>query len=238
MHKTNAHYEAGGKPDPELIQRVGAMVGGLIQAGILKGGDGLGPSAQGARVRVGRGGATVAKGPFRGGAVPARYAMYRAGTVDEAADLGARFGKIFGEATVDVRPVNEAWDLGFAPKPEGLTTRRYMAVVQADAASEAGQPAGAERQAALQGFRQDLEKSGAFLGLERFEPSKKAKRLSASEGKKKIAVLDGPFTETKELIGGFVIVELASIEEAVPWARQYLEQVDTEEVDIRGLAED
>ena len=38
MHKTNAHYEAGGKPPPELIQRVGGMVGELIAAGILKGG--------------------------------------------------------------------------------------------------------------------------------------------------------------------------------------------------------
>lgn len=235
MHKTNAHYEAGGKPGPELIQRVGAMVGEIIKAGILKGGDGLGPSSQGARVRTGSGGTAVGKGPFAGGAVPARYAMYRASSVDEAAGLAGRFGNIFGEGTVDVRPVNEAWDLGFAPKPAGLTTRRYMAVRHADAASETGAPLTDEQLSSLQAFQGELEKNGAFLGMEHFEPTRKGKRLTASEGKRKISVLDGPFTETKELIGGFVIVEVPAIEEAVAWARKYIEQVDTDEIDVRGL---
>jgi hypothetical protein len=238
MHKTNAHYEAGGKPSPELIQRVGGMVGELIGSGVLKGGDGLGPSAQGARISLAGGRTQVRQGPFDGeGALPARYAMYRAASVEQAADLAARFGRIFGEVTVDVRPVNEAWDLGFAPKPEGLTTRRYMAVVNADAASEAGMALNAEQRAALKAFAEDLERAGAFLGMECFEPSRRGKRLRASRHKANAPVLDGPFTETKELIGGFVLVEVPSIEEAAAWARKYIDVVDTEEVDVRGLAE-
>ena len=43
MHKTNAHWEAGAVPGPELIERVGAMVGELSQAGILQGAEGLRP---------------------------------------------------------------------------------------------------------------------------------------------------------------------------------------------------
>lgn len=239
LHKTNAYYEAGGLPGPELIQRVGAMVGELIGAGILKGGEGLGPSSQGARIHAGPGGGTrIRKGPFGGeNVLPARYALFRAASVDQAADVAARFGRIFGEATVDVRPVNEAWDLGFAPKPEGLTTRRYMAVASADAASEAGEALSDGQREALRAFRQDLEGQGAFLGMERFEPSRKGKRLRASEGKTKVAVLDGPFTEAKELIGGFVIVEVPAIEAAVVWARKYIQDVETEEVDVRGLEE-
>jgi hypothetical protein len=238
MHKTSAHYEAGGKPGPELIQRVGGMVGELIGAGILKGGDGLGPSSQGARVRVAAGKVSVQKGPFSGaGALPSRYALFRAATLDQAADRAARFGGIFGDATVDVRPMVEAWDLGFAPKPEGLTGRRYMAVVAADASSEGGTALRPEQRSALKAFAEDLERAGDFLGMEAFEPSRKGKRLRAAGGNGKAALLDGPFTETKELIGGFVIVETPALEDAVGWAERYLAVVDTEEVDVRGIAE-
>lgn len=238
MHKTSAHYEAGGKPPPELIQKVGGMVGELIAAGILKGGDGLGPSSQGARVRVAGGKASVQKGPFSGaGALPSRYALFRAATLDQAADQAARFGGIFGDATVDVRPMVEAWDLGFAPKPEGLVTRRYMAVLAADAASEGGAALRPGQQDALKAFAADLGRTGDFLGMEAFEPSRKGKRLRAAGGKGKPALLDGPFTETKELIGGFVLVETPGLAEAVGWAERYIGVVDTEEVDVRGIAD-
>jgi hypothetical protein len=238
MHKTNAHYEAGGKPTPELAQRVGAMVGEMIGAGILKGGDGLCPSSQGARVRLAGGVASIQPGPFPGNdALPSRYAVFRAAGVDQAAEIAGRFGRIFGDVTVDVRPAVEAWDLGFAPKPEGLTTRRYMAVVIADPAGEAGAALRPEQRAALQAFQADLDGAGAFLGMERFEPSRKGKRLRSAPGQAKAAVLDGPFTETKELIGGFVIVETSSIAEAVEWARKYIAVVDTAEVDVRGISE-
>lgn len=236
MHKTNPYYEKGGLPPADLIQRVGAMVGELIAAGILKAGDGLAPSSQGARIRLAGGKADVTPGPIDGdGALPARYALFRASSVPEAAERAARFGRIFGDVTVDVRPVNEAWDLGFAPKPEGLTTRRYMAVVQADAKSETGAALSADQQEALRAFAEDLERVDAYLGMEHFEPSSRGRRVRASEDKKKIAVLDGPFTETKELIGGFVTIEAPEIEDAVGWARKYIENVDTAEVDVRGL---
>lgn len=246
MHKTNAHWEAGAKPTPELIQRVGGMVGELQRSGVLVAGEGLGPSSQGARVRPAKGDRAVTPGPFGGeGSLPARYAMFRAATVDQAADMAARFGRIFGDVVVDVRPVNEAWDLGFAPKPEGLATRRYMAVVNADPASEAGAPLSPEQKSALKAFADELAGMGAFLGMEHFEPSAKGKRLRPPAGpagsgapasKAKCLVLDGPFSETKELIGGFVTVEAPTMEDAIHWARKYVEAVDVEEVDVRGLA--
>jgi hypothetical protein len=237
MHKTDAHWEGGAKPTPELIQRVGGMVGDLVKAGVLVAGEGLGPSSQGARVTLANGRATVSPGPFEGaGALPASYAMFRAGSVDEAADVAARFGRNFGDVVVDVRPVNEAWDLGFAPKPEGLTTRRYMAVVNAHAASEAGAALGAEQVAGLKAFSDGLGSSGAFLGIGRFEPSSQGKRLRRPGPKEKHLLVDGPFSETKELLGGFVTVEVASLEEAVRLARKYVEAVETDEVDVRGIA--
>src|SRR5262245_26583298 len=108
MHKTNAYWETGAKPKPEEMQRVGRMVGELQMSGALKSGEGLAPSSQGARVRFVKGDASVAHGPFGGkDALPARYAMYRASSVDQAAEIAARFGRIFGDVTVDIRPVNE-----------------------------------------------------------------------------------------------------------------------------------
>jgi hypothetical protein len=164
MHKTNAEWEAGAKPTAELAQRVGAMVGELRRSGILLAGEGLGPSSQGARVRLDEGAAMIEPGPFgREGAVPARYLIFRSGTVEQAADVGARLGRIFGDVVVDVRPVNEPWDLGFAPRPDGLTTRRYMAVVNADATSESGAPFAADRRAALERLVEELRATDAFL---------------------------------------------------------------------------
>ena len=237
MHKTSAQWEAGAKPSLDVIQRVGAMVGEMRDAGVLLAGDGLAPSAQGARVRLSAGEATVTPGPFDGaGALPARYALYRAATIDEAAGLAARFGRIFGDGVVDVRPANEPWDLGFGSKPAGLETRRYMAVVNATGASEAGTPLGPAASAALDAFAGELGRSGALLGIEHFEPSARGKRLRPAAGSKaKRVVMDGPFSETKELIGGFVTVEVPTIDDAVRWAQLYAEVVDVEEVDVRGL---
>jgi hypothetical protein len=251
MHKTDAKYEGGAKPTLEEAQRIGEMVGALVQSGVLVGGDGLGPSSEGARVRLSQGKSSVTPGPFKGtDAFPARYAMFKASSVEQAADYGARFGRIFGDVVVDVRPVNEAWDLGFEPKPEGLTTRRYMAVVNADAVSEAGAPLSEAQEAALKAYVDELTKADAFLGMEHLEPSRKGKRLrrtagaagsggsagsATPAGKAKFAVLDGPFSETKELIGGFAIVEVPSIEEAVRLALDYGQAVDVEEMDIRGF---
>src|SRR5262245_58189441 len=186
MHKTNAHWEAGAKPTPEVMQRVGQMVGALQASGALKSGEGLGPSAQGARVRLAGGNASVARGPFDGkNAFPARYAMYHASSVDHAAEIAGRFGRIFGDVTVDVRPVNEMWDLGFAPKPEGLTTRRYMAVVNADAASESGKPLSSTQTADLKAFSEELGSRKLFIEVQHFEPGRKAKRIRPDPATKK-----------------------------------------------------
>lgn len=238
IHQTNAHWEAGAKPTPELIQKVGGMIGGMIAAGVLKGGEGLGPSSQGVRVRISGGKPTAAPGPFSGGnPFPARYALFRAADAKEAGERAGRFGAVFGDVTVDVRPVNEAWDLGLVPKPADLADRRYMAVVNADAASESGAPLRPDQKAALTEFADGLP-PGAFLGIGHFEPGSKAKRLVAAPGKAGKPILrDGPFTETKELIGGFVIVEVPGIDQAVEWAARYLADVETGAVDVRGLAD-
>jgi len=238
MHKTNREWETNEnqKVTPEEAKVIGEMIGELKSSGAMLSGEGLGRSVKGARVKLTHGDRTVTPGPFSGeGALPARFAMFRAESVDQAADFATRFGRIFGDVVVDVRPLNEAWDLGFAPKPPGLKTQRFMAVVNANAASEAGAPLSSEQKSALKAFSEELGRSGAFISIEHCEPSSKGKRLRGRGRPMKHDVLDGPFVETKELIGGFVIVDVPSIDDAVRIAQRYVEAVPVEELDVRRL---
>lgn len=236
MHATNAHWESGAKPTPEVIARVGEFLGPLVQSGVLQGGEGLRASSLGARVRSERGRCEVTPGPFKPAAKtpPAGFEIVRVASLDEAVRWSRRIAEILGDAFVDVRPVNEAWDIGVAPKPEGLTTTRYLAAYSTPA-SEGGSFPTSEQRTALSKLREEMRSAGVLLKSATMWPSAKGARLSRS--KEKIVVTDGPFAEAKELIGGYGIVEVASLAEAKDIAQRYLGCVDTDEVDIRVLEE-
>jgi hypothetical protein len=65
-------------------------------------------------------------------------------------------------------------------------------------------------------FNEDLHKAGVLVASEGINPGRPGARVGVAGGKRK--VLDGPFAETKELIGGFYIVDVASLDEAISWA--------------------
>src|SRR4051812_18988439 len=93
---------------------------------------------------------------------------------------------------------------------------RVMVIVKASKASEAGQMPDGQLLTAMQAFNEELVKAGVMLGGEGLHPSSKAKRVRF-EGEKR-TVVDGPFVETKELIGGFWLWQVKSMDEAVEWA--------------------
>ncbi|MFZ5897026.1 MAG: YciI family protein [Myxococcota bacterium] len=74
----------------------------------------------------------------------------------------------------------------------------------------------AELFAAYQKYHKDLKQSGALLGGEALQSSAKGARIRVEGGKRK--VLDGPFSESKEIIGGFFLIEAKSHEDALEWA--------------------
>jgi len=80
----------------------------------------------------------------------------------------------------------------------------------------------------------ELKAKGTFLMGEVFRPTSQAKRIP-NEVKRRI--MDGPFAESKELISGFVTLEIGKIEEALPWAERYLDAVGNIELDVRPLYE-
>lgn len=232
MHKTNARYEAGEPPSEDIINRVGALVGDLSAGGLLVAGEGLRASSEGARVRLDDGRVEVTNGPFTGGnELPSGFTIVRAGSLDEAVDWAAREAGVLGHVEVDVRPVTEPWDIGLAPPPASPGGRRYMALRKATPGSEAGTSPSASQRAARASFVASSPMK--VLTTQTLRPSARGRRYRNSQDG--VSATDGPFAESKELVGGYVIVRGGSLDELQPWVVRYLEDVDTTEVDVREV---
>ena len=111
---------------------------------------------------------------------------------------------------------------------------RFMVMVKATKESEAGVPPSTELLAAMGKFNEELVKAGVMLAGEGLHPSSKGARVRFSGDKR--TVIDGPFTETKELIAGFWLWEVASLEEAIDWVKRCPNPHEGEsEIEIRQL---
>lgn len=235
MHKTNPRWEAGEIPSAELIDRVGALLGELATAGVLQAGEGLRASSEGVRLCFSRGKRTVIPGPFKGdNELPAGFTLLGAKSMDEAIDFASRQAEALGDVEIDVRPVTEAWDIGMVPKPEKVATRRYMALRKATADTEAGASPPAQR-AEMARLVEEGRRAAIHLATETLRPSARGRRYKNSRAG--VRVTDGPFTESKELIAGYVIVKADSLDGAGRLAERYLAVVEAEEVDVRELEE-
>ena len=95
---------------------------------------------------------------------------------------------------------------------------RVMVIVKASKESEAGKMPSTELLTAMGRYNEELVKAGVMLAGEGLRPSSKGKRVRFS-GKSR-TLIDGPFAETKELIAGFWLWQVKSMEEAVEWARR------------------
>jgi hypothetical protein len=94
-----------------------------------------------------------------------------------------------------------------------------MAIVKATADSEAGKMPSQEMLAAMGEFNEEMAKAGVMLAGEGLHPTSKGARVSfGGDGER--AVIDGPFAETKELIAGYWLMQVRSLEEAVEWMKR------------------
>lgn len=92
----------------------------------------------------------------------------------------------------------------------------------------------AETVARMMKFNEELAKAGALIALDGLHPSSKGARVSFTGGKHRVT--DGPFTEAKEVIGGYWIIEAKSKEEAVGWARR-CPAADGDVIEVRQVFE-
>ena len=113
---------------------------------------------------------------------------------------------------------------------------RVMVMVKATKESEAGEMPGTELLAAMGKFNEALVKAGVMLAGEGLHPSAKGKRVRFSGPQR--SVVDGPFSETKELVAGFWLWQVKSMEEAVEWVRRCPNPMEGEsEIEIRPVFE-
>jgi hypothetical protein len=95
---------------------------------------------------------------------------------------------------------------------------RFMMIVKANKDSEAGVMPSEELLSAMGKYNEELMKAGVLLDGAGLKPTSKGARVRFSSGKP--TVIDGPFTEAKELIAGYWIIQVKSREEAIEWARR------------------
>jgi len=93
-----------------------------------------------------------------------------------------------------------------------------MAIIKANKESEAGAPLRWELIEPMIKFNEEMVKAGVMLAAEGLQPSSNGARIRFDHGKR--SVIDGPFAETKELVGGFWLLEVKSKEEAIEWMRR------------------
>ena len=96
---------------------------------------------------------------------------------------------------------------------------KFMLILKATKDSEAGKMPSEESISAMVKYNQEQAKAGILLDAAGLYPSSTGARINVSAGGKK-TVVDGPFTESKELVAGYWIIQVKSIEEAIEWAKR------------------
>jgi hypothetical protein len=238
--KGSKDYEVGVWPDAKLESELAKWTQELVKAGARLEGGRLQPSSKGVRVRYAGGKFTLTDGPFpETKEVIAGFCLIQAKSLDEAIEWTKRVP--FQEGEIELRPLYELFDFPVDPaekpddwreKEEQLRTApptrkpgtiRYMGLVKADKDTEAGVLPDEKSLATMGAFLEEGAKAGVFLSGEGLQPSSKGARVRFSGSNR--LVTDGPFTETKELVGGYAILQFASKAEAIEWTKRFV-QVD------------
>lgn len=228
MHKEGGDMDAS--PSPELIARMGSLVEEMTRAGVLVAAEGLQPSSMSVRLKFSRGERSVTPGPLAGSnEVLAGFAVVRMKSMEAAIEWASRLGKAAGDAVIDIGQVKEPWDIGLCPRPPEQATR-FLIMLKADEKSEAGIPPNPEVMKFMNELGEEAATTDAALASHWLQPSSKGARLRFAAGKR--SVIDGPFTESKELIGGFCIVQVTSREDAFEWAERFAQVLGSFRVGI------
>ena len=151
-------------------------------------------------------------------------------TREEGIGWAERYGKILGDGELEVGKLNEPWDIGLMPAPENPPLQ-VLLIDKADQATEAGGRS-ATQKAALSRLEREMTEAGVLVRAIKLQPSATARRLVFTNNQ--MRMLDGPFAESKELIGGFAVMELSGMDDAIEMCQRYGEILGgTLEIDVR-----
>lgn len=207
LEDEGAHASQSPREIAELLDRQARFADELRRTGRLRDSGRFRPSKHGVRVH----GASVDRGPFaEDGRAMNAYYWLDASSLDEATQLVAEYPGLPTD-TVDVRPLlRGSVDAGKDDKPGKI----FAFAVLGNAASEDGWKAVMER---IDAETRGTLTGDAFIGGLRLQPPTTGRRIAARSGDRR-AMFDGPFLESKEVIGGLFLVRMMSIDEAVEYA--------------------
>ncbi|NHZ83134.1 hypothetical protein F2P44_28240 [Massilia sp. CCM 8695] len=238
--RSDPAHEAGLPLSPAGRAAFASYAGAMADAGILRACEHLLPSASGVRLSIASGGVTRADGPFpEARAVLAGFAVIDVASKEEALEWAARWpsGEA-GAAEVEVRlsgcPGGCA-DVHAAGQPDA-PGQRYAILLRSSIDLENETPVARARLDALDAHNAAEARAGVLLGADGLRSSALGVRVRMASGK--LTVVDGPFTEIKEMIAGYWLIRAPSLPDAIAWATRNPYPVGPPvEVEIRQLAE-
>jgi hypothetical protein len=208
----HAHASQSPKAMSELIEKSATYADELRRAGRLEDSGRLRPSTEGKRVRREGDRLEVQGGPFaEEGKALGGYYWVQASSLDEATELAAK-APVLSSDEIDVRQVMK----GMCPKDKSAKPGKLFACAVLGATKT--EEAWVEVMDRIDEETRGRLPEASFLGGLRLEPPRSGRRI-ATRGEKR-ATFDGPFLESKEVIGGLFFVRMASIEDAVRWAAE------------------
>ncbi|MDM7917500.1 MAG: YciI family protein [Candidatus Eisenbacteria bacterium] len=110
---------------------------------------------------------------------------------------------------------------------------RFLGMLRADEHSEAGTPPSRELMEKMGQFIEEITRAGVLLATDGLHPSSRGARVKLEDGK--FSVVDGPFTESKELVASYALFEVKSKEEAIEWTKRFLSVLGEGECEIRQI---
>ncbi|UPG85897.1 YciI family protein [Luteibacter aegosomatis] len=240
VRKADPDSEAGVAPHRELIEAMADHVDVLAAHGRFLAGEGLKPSRSGVRVSFGPGRkAIVVDGPFaESRELVAGISIIEAASIEEAVDWvkGWPAEDARGEAVVDIRPIGCPGGLScFNDIAEGNSdTPRYVVMLKANERSETDWNPGPEILGRMAEANRAGQETGFLIGGQGLSSSRHAKRVSFSKGK--ATVVDGPFAEIKEMVAGFWVLRVETLDEVIAWTETYpFPDGDDARLEIREL---
>lgn len=241
FRKADAETEQGAMPSEELLTAMGAYNQQLVDAGVMRAGEGLRPTREAVRMKLSNGQATVIDGPFtETKELIAGLSVFEAASREEAVNWIKQWPRQDGDGNVTVEIREAGCPGGCAevhPNPDAKQEgKRFAVLLRSSLALESEEPVAQEKLDRLDAHNAAEAARGVLLGADGLRSSARASRVQFKEGK--ATVLDGPFTEIKELIAGYWMIRVASMDEAIEWARRnpYPTGPDVE-VEIRPMYE-
>jgi hypothetical protein len=210
LEDEDAHASQSSKAMSELIERRADFADELRRAGRLKDCGRLRPSKEGKRIRCEGDRLEIRDGPFTDeGRALGSYHWVEADSVDEATELAEHLPILPADA-LEVRP------LMTGTVPDDKEARPGKLFACAVLGSTATEQAWVEVMDRIDAETRGRLPASSFLGGLRLEPPSAGRRIVTRSERR--ATLDGPFLESKEVIGGLVLMRMTSLDEAVRWA--------------------